>query len=57
MVKYKADFTYKAGGILHIIDVKSKITKKQRDYINKIKILKLDIMHGKYGDAVFIEVV
>ena len=49
--KYIADFTYKRDGKLYVEDVKSEITRKDKTYRLKIKIL-LD----KYKDIEFREI-
>lgn len=50
--KYIADFTYKRDGKLYVEDVKSEITRKDKTYRLKIKIL-LD----KYKDIIFKEII
>ena len=49
--KYIADFTYKKDGKLYVEDVKSEITRKDKTYRLKIKIL-LD----RYKDIEFREI-
>ena len=50
--KYIADFTYKRDDKLYVEDVKSEITRKDKTYRLKIKIL-LD----KYKDIIFKEII
>lgn len=65
-ITYLADFVYVDNGVLVIEDVKSKITKKQTDYILKRKMIKyfwisnLEKLKNKFAfefeDAVFQEI-
>lgn len=65
-ITYLADFVYVDSGVLVIEDVKSKITKKQTDYILKRKLIKyfwisnLEKLKNKFAfefeDAVFQEI-
>lgn len=65
-ITYLADFVYVDNGVLVVEDVKSKITKKQTDYILKRKMIKyfwinnLEKMKNKFAfefeDAVFQEI-
>lgn len=65
-ITYLADFVYLDSGVLVVEDVKSKITKKQTDYIIKRKLIKyfwinnLEKMKNKFAfefeDAVFQEI-
>lgn len=65
-ITYLADFVYVDNGVLVIEDVKSKITKKQTDYILKRKMIKyfwisnLSKLKNKFAfdfeDAVFQEI-
>lgn len=65
-ITYLADFVYVDNGVLVIEDVKSKITKKQTDYILKRKMIKyfwinnLGKLKNKFAfefeDAVFQEI-
>lgn len=65
-ITYLADFVYVDNGVLVVEDVKSKITKKQTDYILKRKMIKyfwinnLEKLKNKFAfefeDAVFQEI-
>lgn len=65
-ITYLADFVYLDNGVLVVEDVKSKITKKQPDYILKRKMIKyfwinnLEKLKNKFAfefeDAVFQEI-
>lgn len=65
-ITYLADFVYLDNGVLVVEDVKSKITKKQTDYIIKRKLIKyfwinnLEKLKNKFAfefeDAVFQEI-
>lgn len=65
-ITYLADFIYVDNGVLVVEDVKSKITKKQTDYILKRKMIKyfwisnLEKLKNKFAyefeDAVFQEI-
>lgn len=65
-ITYLADFVYLDNGVLVVEDVKSKITKKQTDYIIKRKLIKyfwinnLENLKNKFAyefeDAVFQEI-
>lgn len=65
-ITYLADFVYLDNGVLVVEDVKSKITKKQTDYILKRKMIKyfwinnLEKLKSKFAfefeDAIFQEI-
>lgn len=54
-VKYSADFEYRENGIIIIEEVKSKFTKKDRDYILRKKMFLMKIKDKK--KILFVEVI